>query len=399
MRTSNYRKPIEISKKTWKIILGSLVGILLVGIIFFFSYFKVEEIQVMGSEHYTEQQIKDMALTGPLASNSVLAPLLYTKEATEDIPFVAGFTVKQMSRDTIVITVNEKKAVGCIPYLDSYVYFDREGTFIESSKTRDEKVPYFDGIKVNKIIKNEKLPIKDTVLNTAVALATIFEKNQMIPDHIEFGTGNEIILLYGDITVQLGKDQYLEDKMARAIAILPQLEKEIGILHLETVTDTNKTITFEREIIEYTAENWPGGYDENGEYDGYSEYDADGRYVGAKPKSDLDYALENWVGGYDAEGDYTGWGEYDQYYNYVGSAPTQEDMEANGDWKGGYRETGEYDGYSEYDREGNYLGPKPESTEQSEEYDGESYEDYEDYEESYSGDWEEETYYYDEEDY
>ncbi len=79
----------------------------------------------------------------------------------------------------------EKNVVGCIPYLDSYIYFDRNGKFIESDKTRDEDVPYFEGINVKKTVMNEKLPIKDAVLNTAVALSTIFAKNDMIPDYIE----------------------------------------------------------------------------------------------------------------------------------------------------------------------------------------------------------------------
>ena len=41
------------------------------------------------------------------------------------------------------ISVREKKAVGCIPYLDSYIYFDRNGIFIESDRARDEAVPVF----------------------------------------------------------------------------------------------------------------------------------------------------------------------------------------------------------------------------------------------------------------
>lgn len=54
---------------------------------------------------------------------------------------------------------------------------------MEGSQNRDETVPYFDGIQVNSIVMDEKLDIKgDTVLNTAVALSTIFQKNDMIPD-------------------------------------------------------------------------------------------------------------------------------------------------------------------------------------------------------------------------
>lgn len=362
-----------LKRKILKILLGGLWAVLLAGIIFFFVYYHVENVEVMASSHYTQEQVREMVLRGPLASNSVLAPVMYSKDDVSDVPFVDGFRVTRLNRNTIAVSVMEKQTVGCIPYLDSYVYFDRNGIFIESSRSRDEEVPYFDGIQVNYILKDEKLPIKGTtVLNTAVALATIFQKNQMIPDHIQFDQNYEISLLYGDIDVRLGKDQYLEDKMARAISILPMLEGEKGILHMENITDNVKTVTFEREEVEITAENWPGGYDEDGYYTGYDEYDQNGNYVGPKPKSELDYALEAWVGGYDSELDYTGAGEYDAEGNYVGPAPTQESLDANGDWKGGYTESGGYDGVGEYDREGNYVGPKPEDKESSEEDPSES---------------------------
>ena len=40
----------------------------------------------MGSGHYTEKEIKAMVLRGPMAENSVLAPILYTTDDTGDIP-------------------------------------------------------------------------------------------------------------------------------------------------------------------------------------------------------------------------------------------------------------------------------------------------------------------------
>ena len=332
MRTSNYRKK-RISKKTWKYAGAVFGSILAAGLIFFFAYFKVDEVEVMGSSHYSEKEVRKMVLRGPLASNSVLAPLLYTKRETEDIPFVKGYVVNQVNRNTICISVKEEKPVGCIPYLDSYIYFDRNGIFIESSKKRDETIPYFDGISVKHVIKDEELPIKGkTVLNTAVALATIFQKNETIPDHIEFDENYQISLLYGDITVMLGKDEFLEDKMTRAVAILPLIAGKKGILHLESVTDTVKTITFEEEVKEKTPEElaaeWTGGYEESGEYTGTGEFDENGTYVGPKPMTELEKALAEWTGGYDEEGDYTGAGEYDEYGNYVGPAPTEESIAA-----------------------------------------------------------------------
>ena len=316
-----------MNKKTKKIT-AYIVGLgLLVAAVVFFTYYKVDSVQVRGTTHYSDEEVKKMVLRGPLASNSVLAPMIYSTTDTDDVAFVDAFKVTQINRNTICISVKEKKPVGCIHYLDSYVFFDRNGIFVEGSKTRDESVPYFDGIQVNSVVMDEKLDIKgDSVLNTAVALSTIFQKNEMIPDHIQFDSSYSISLIYGDITVQLGKDENLEEKMNRVIAILPKLTGKKGILHMESVsTDTN---TFEEEKEPVTAENWNGGYDEQGNYTGDGEYDENGNYVGARPRTALDEAIENWNGGYDGEGDYTGEGEYDADGNYVGPKPTQESLDA-----------------------------------------------------------------------
>ena len=374
-----------MSKKTKKIIAGVIGAGILVAMIAFFSYYKVDSVEVRGTSHYTDEEVKKMVLRGPMASNSVLAPLFYSTTKTDDIIYVDAFKVTQLNRSTICISVKEKKIVGCIKYLDSYIYFDRNGIFVEGSQTRDETVPYFDGIQVNKIVMDEKLDIKgDTVLNTAVALSTIFQKNDMIPDHIQFDSSYSISLIYGDITVQLGKDENLEEKMNRVIAIMSKIQGKKGILHMESVsTDTN---TFEEEKeeqdnTEITAENWNGGYNEDGDYTGDGEYDENGNYVGAKPKTALEEAIENWNGGYDGEGDYTGAGEYDADGNYVGPKPTQESLDAaaqensdssdtedqsadtSGDsWE---EDSGSYDtGYGndssdssdQYDEYGNYIG-------------------------------------------
>lgn len=362
-----------MNKKTKKIT-AYIVGLgLLAAAVVFFTYYKVDSVQVRGTTHYSDEEVKKMVLRGPLASNSVLAPMIYSTTDTDDVAFVDAFKVTQINRSTICISVKEKKPVGCIHYLDSYVFFDRNGIFVEGSKTRDESVPYFDGIQVNSVVMDEKLDIKgDSVLNTAVALSTIFQKNEMIPDHIQFDSSYSISLIYGDITVQLGKDEDLEEKMNRVIAILPKLTGKKGILHMESVsTDTN---TFEEEKEPVTAENWNGGYDEQGNYTGDGEYDENGNYVGARPRTALDEAIENWNGGYDEDGDYTGEGEYDADGNYVGSKPTQESLDA---------QENESDGTSA-DEESS--GEESQSENESD-YNGDDSGDYDEDNEDYSGDY------------
>ena len=382
MRKSNYGKRPPMSKKTKKIMAGVIGVGILVALIVFFSYYKVDSVEVRGTDHYTDEEVKSMVLRGPLASNSVLAPLVYSTTNTDDIAYVDGFKVTQLNRNTICISVKEKKTVGCIRYLDSYVYFDRNGIFVEGSQNRDVTVPYFDGIQVNSIVMDEKLDIKgDTVLNTAVALSTIFQKNDMIPDHIQFDNSYSISLIYGDITVNLGKDEDLEEKMNRVNAILPKIQGKKGILHMESVSTDSNTFEEEKEETEITAENWNGGYDEDGNYTGDGEYDEDGNYVGPKPKTALDEAIENWNGGYDEEGDYTGAGEYDESGNYVGPKPTQESLDAaaaesedgseegDGSSSDGQSSDSSGDGSSDYSADENGSYDSSDDTESSDGYD------------------------------
>ncbi len=249
-----------------------------------------------------------MVLKGPFASNSVLASRFLSDESVKDVPFVDSFSVTMMGHDSIAITLREKKPVGCIPYLDSFLYFDRNGVFIEGSHTRVENVPYFVNVPITEAVQYEKLAFKgQTILNAAVALSTIFQKNNQIPDYIEFDENSNISLSYGDIVVMLGKDEYLEDKMNRVIAVMPEVKGRKGILHLENVSDNSKTITFEFDTENVTAETWTGGYTQDGEFTGSGRYDEKGNYVGSAPETlaeDLKKAAEREANAYlDEDGD------------------------------------------------------------------------------------------------
>ena len=175
MRESNYGKRPPMSKRTKKMLAGMIGAGVMVAVIVFFSYYKVDTVEVRGTSHYTDEEVKNMVLRGPMASNSVLAPLLYSTTNTEDIAYVDAFKVTQLNRNTICISVKEKKTVGCIRYLDSYIYFDRNGIFVEGSQNRDETVPYFDGIQVNSIVMDCEITVEDI---GRFVLTTTFAKGQ-----------------------------------------------------------------------------------------------------------------------------------------------------------------------------------------------------------------------------
>ena len=52
--------------------LAGMIGAgVMVAVIVFFSYYKVDTVEVRGTSHYTDEEVKNMVLRGPMASNSV----------------------------------------------------------------------------------------------------------------------------------------------------------------------------------------------------------------------------------------------------------------------------------------------------------------------------------------
>jgi hypothetical protein len=79
------------------------------------------------------------------------------------------------------------------------------------------------------------------------ALSKIVGKFDLKPDYIRVENGREISMFCGDVEIRLGRDDYLEDKIARASAIFPQLAGMKGTLHLESFTEDTVNIVFETD--------------------------------------------------------------------------------------------------------------------------------------------------------
>ncbi len=128
--------------------------------LFFFSYYQVDKVEVMGTAHYSDEQVKKMVLAGGVYGIQFRSCSFFPSQNTEDVPFVEGYTVTRLNRHTICISVREKKAVGCI-LIWTVIFILTETVFLlKVPGTRNELVPFFDGIEVSNVIQNEKLQLR-----------------------------------------------------------------------------------------------------------------------------------------------------------------------------------------------------------------------------------------------
>jgi len=250
MKEITYRR--KKSKKG--IITGVLLGIvILVGLVIF-GLFRVQEVVILGNQHFTASEVQEAVMQDGLCKNTLYLMWKYNdkSKAEEALPFLSAVEVKMLTPYKVQIKVYEKTETGYLEYQGANVYFDAEGMVIENTREVNKGVPKVTGITVKKVELYKKLPIENEELfDTVVGLTGALNKSELTPGEIQFNEENEITLLFSDIRIAFGTGSELEDKVAALKSVFPKLEGMKGTLHMENFTADNQTITFKKgEVVE-----------------------------------------------------------------------------------------------------------------------------------------------------
>ena len=229
-------------------ILLLLVTLVAVGYYVISSY-EIQTVYVEGNVHYSKEEIEEIVMEGPLGSNSLYLSLKYRNKGVEGIPFVDVMDVNILSPDTIKIRVYEKTLTGYIKYLDTYMYFDKDGYVVESSTILTKGVPQITGLEFSHIVVGEKLPVEDDrVFENILNVTKLLEKYELAAEKIYFNRAGDITLFFGNVKVALGNDnRTLEDKLMLLPSFLPTLEGKSGTLQMQTYDEDGGKYTFKPE--------------------------------------------------------------------------------------------------------------------------------------------------------
>ena len=239
------KKKLLIALIVLVVLLGLFAGFLIIE-----ESFRVENVSVIGAEHYSEDEIKDLVMDGRFGDNSLFLHFKYSDKDIKDIPFVEKMDVKIDDPKSITINVYEKAIAGYVEYLGHYMYFDKDGIIVESSNKMIEGIPFVTGLKFDHCIMYEPLPIDNKeIFSEILSLTQLMEKYEIQTDRIYFDRNMEITLFFGKARVFLGNFDNIDDKMIRLQYIIPELKGMEGVLHMENYSqDTHKDyITFKTD--------------------------------------------------------------------------------------------------------------------------------------------------------
>lgn len=247
-RNKNVFEDEKIHNKTILLVILTVVFVLCLAVCLVLELFQVTTVYVEGNQHYTAQEVKEMVEKGRFGDNSIYLSFYYRNKSITDIPFVERMDVDVIDRNTIKISVYEKSLAGYVEYLGNYLYFDKDGVVVESSEQRTEGIPLVTGLDFSYFVMYKELPVENPdIFQSILTITQMLNKYDIVTDRIYFSGNEEMTLYFDDVRVCLGDMTLLEEKIQRLDAILPELEGEDGVLHMEAYSESHSTFTFTRD--------------------------------------------------------------------------------------------------------------------------------------------------------
>ena len=243
MRRKRLKKKLNLK---W-ILTGAAALILMFSVLLAAGIFHVDEVKITGNSFYSEEEIKELVIGE--YPNSLYLVFLYDYLGGKEIPFVDSVEVVMKAPNNIHIRVYEKTLIGYVQYMGSNLYFDKDGTVVESSDEVLEGIPCIKGLKFDTLTLNQALNVdNEEVFELLLSMNQMMQKYELSPDAITLkNNSTEIVLTFGQVRINLGEGARMDEKAARIKTLLPDLEDKSGVLHMEEYTNDSTNISFIKE--------------------------------------------------------------------------------------------------------------------------------------------------------
>ena len=198
-----------------------------------------------GNTRYSDEEMEKMLFPNELSKITVYNLIRSKVKENYNIPFIQDVDIYITGINSADIIVYEKSVVGCVKYMSSYMYFDKDGIVVESSNNFLEGIPLIDGLDFGRVVLYEKLPISnENVFDQMLDITQVLVGNDITVDKITISSDNNITLYIGDIEVYLGDSKELNGKIGELRDMWEKIKGLSGILYLDNYNPLNENTTY-----------------------------------------------------------------------------------------------------------------------------------------------------------
>lgn len=175
--------------------------ILMLAFALYSPVFNIREIEVQGQSKFTREQIINL-------SNIQIGQNIFkinSGQAVRSIQmqaYIESVRIHRKLPNQIVIMVVERKPIGIVNYLGSYILIDKKGYVLETvKKPEDKSLIEIKGIDIKKFTLGKLLKEEGSEnLNAALNILTLIPKNDLLLkiDYIDVSNLDKVIMRIGD---------------------------------------------------------------------------------------------------------------------------------------------------------------------------------------------------------
>ncbi len=243
MRKTYKYAPVRKGKKILTFALCICLVLSLIAVIFL-KTFEIREFTVTGGSRYYEQEIKEFLITKPTDKISLFFWLHMRMFGYGEIPFVEKIETELTGRRSVEVTVHDKIVTGCVEQMGSYLYFDRDGMVVESSKIKLPDVPVVSGLKFSKIVLFEQMvTAKEGIFDVILDLTRLIQKQELIVSEIAFDKDYAVTLHIDGNQILLGKREQYDEVLSVLKSIVSTLGERKLRIDMTTYENGNNRIT------------------------------------------------------------------------------------------------------------------------------------------------------------
>lgn len=222
------------------VVLGLLALIIL-------TCFQTKTVDIEGNQIYDSATIQSAILEDEYCQNSLYLYLKYNYFDKNPMPFIDTLEVSFITPSHVKVTVYEKALIGYIydEKTATYNYFDKDGIIVEQSESCLNDVTQVEGLNYDSLQLYQVMQLDDDdILSYLLTLTQNLSKYELNPDKIVISGKGKINMMFGNVTIEMGKNTLTEEKVMRLQKILPSLNGRTGTINLQEWSEDNSDIVF-----------------------------------------------------------------------------------------------------------------------------------------------------------
>lgn len=227
--------------KTIKILVFIIMIVVLLFLLFMSPIFSVQDIILCGNEYYSKDEI-----INKININKEESIFLFQKNKGEKILcddiYIESADIEIIWPNKIEVIINERKIVGYVPYLGTYLYIDKDGRVLETSSTYNRNLPIVEGLEFDSFKIGQIIPVKNkSSLDVIATMSQMMLKYDLLQEVIKIDVSdpNNTHLYVKKLDVSVGGLEQFDKKMQWLVQIMDVYD--MGKLDLRNI-NTGKAV-------------------------------------------------------------------------------------------------------------------------------------------------------------